>query len=397
MAGFEKDERVVMTLDAGGTSFRFSAMRGNKQITNTVVVPSHGDDLNTCLANIVNGFAQVKSQCPAPPVAISFAFPGPADYPNGIIGDLGNLPCFRGGVALGPMLEEEFGVPVFINNDGDLFAYGEAIAGFLPYVNGLLEKEGSPKRYKNLLGVTLGTGFGGGIVRAGELFIGDNSIAGEVWLLRHKTHPQMNAEEGASIRAVRGVYARLADIPIEQAPDPRAIAQIALDKKSANAAAAVEAYRQLGEVVGDAMANALTLIDGLAVIGGGISNAHQLFLPSLVEELNGNYIGPKGNIYRRLASVGFNLEDPTQLEKFLRGSTREIAVPGSDRKIKYDPIQRVGIGISRLGTSEAVAIGAYAFALRKLNDGVNNFRRAKVNSSLQAELGEDRTINNLPA
>ena len=43
------------------------------------------------------------SVLPRPPVAISFAFPGPADYPAGIIGDLANLPAFRGGVALGPM------------------------------------------------------------------------------------------------------------------------------------------------------------------------------------------------------------------------------------------------------------------------------------------------------
>jgi len=50
----------------------------------------------------------VKENCPAPPAAISFAFLGPADYPNGIIGDLHNLPGFRGGVALGPMLEEKF-------------------------------------------------------------------------------------------------------------------------------------------------------------------------------------------------------------------------------------------------------------------------------------------------
>ncbi len=62
-----------------------------------------------------------------------------------------NLPAYRD-VALGPMLEDQFGLPTFINNDGDLFAYGEATAGFLPYVNGLLEKAGSPKRYRNLLG-----------------------------------------------------------------------------------------------------------------------------------------------------------------------------------------------------------------------------------------------------
>ena len=147
-------------------------------------------------------------------MAISFAFPGPADYPAGIIGDLGNLPGFRGGVALGPMLEDRFQIPVFINNDGDLFVYGEAIAGFLPYVNGLLEKAGSPKRYKNLFGVTLGTGFGGGIVRNGELFIGDNSMAGEVWLLRNKLDPAMNAEEGASIRAVRRVFAEQVGHPV---------------------------------------------------------------------------------------------------------------------------------------------------------------------------------------
>jgi glucokinase len=61
------------------------------------------------------------------------------------------------------------------------------------------------------------------------------------------------------------------------------------------------------------------------------------------------------------------LEDPAQLERFLAGETREITVPGSQRKIKYDPLQRVGIGVSRLGTSEAVAIGAYAFALQKLD------------------------------
>jgi glucokinase len=355
-----------MTLDAGGTSFRFSAMRGNQQVTETITMPTEGGNLELCLQKITEGFNRVKLLCPRPPVAISFAFPGPADYPNGIIGDLGNLPGFRGGVALGPMLEEQFGIPVFINNDGDLFVYGEAIAGFLPYVNGLLEKAGSPKRYKNLFGVTLGTGFGGGIVREGKLFGGDNSNAGEVWLLRNKLAPQMNAEEGASIRAVRLAYATAAGIPADQAPDPKEIEAIAQGKQKGVQAAAVEAYRKLGEVVGDALGNALTLVDGLAVIGGGLSKGYSLFLPPLLEELNGYYTAPNGNKFHRLATRAFNLEDPEDREKFLKGETREITVPHSNKKIKYDPLQRIGVGVSRLGTSEAVAIGAYAFALQKL-------------------------------
>lgn len=362
------DRRIVMTLDAGGTNLKFSAIRVNELLFEPIYIPTEADNLERCLGNIVEGFEQVRRRCPTAPVAISFAFPGPADYPSGIIGDLPNLPAFRGGVALGPMLEEKFGIPVFINNDGDLFVYGEAIAGFLPYVNSMLEEAGSPKRYKNLFGVTLGTGFGGGIVRDGELFIGDNSVGGEAWLLRNKLNPAVNAEEGACIRAVRRVYAEVAGISFEQSPEPKVICDIATEKSQGDRAAAVEAFRCLGEVAGDAIAQALTLIDGLAVIGGGISAAAPLFLPALVGAINDVYVKPSGN-QRRLVARAFNLEDAVEKAIFVKGETRTLTVPGSTRTVQYDPLQRTGIGLSRLGTSEAVAVGAYAYAIRKLDSG----------------------------
>ncbi|MGE5648172.1 MAG: ROK family protein [Acidobacteriota bacterium] len=364
-AQYETDPRIVMTLDAGGTNLKFSAIRANQLLVGPISVPSEAENLERCLANIVKGFECVKQALPAPPAAISFAFPAPADYPRGIIGDLLNMPGFRGGVPLGPILEEKFGVPVFINNDGDLFAYGEAIAGFLPYVNGLLAAAGSPKRYRNLFGVTLGTGFGGGIVRGAELFTGDNSMAAEAWLLRNKLDPRMNVEEGASIRAVRRVYAEQAGIAFEAAPEPKVIFEIGTGKAEGNRAAAIEAYRRLGEVAGDAIAQALTLVDGCAVIGGGVSGAAPLFLPALVDAINGVY-ERDGNPLRRLIAKAYNLEDPIEREQFLRGDLREVTVPGSGRKIPYDPLPRVAVGLSRLGTSEAVAVGAYAFALSKL-------------------------------
>ncbi len=359
-------DHIVLTLDAGGTSLRFCAMRGGRPITETIVLPTQGENLGLCLANIVSGFVRVRGLCPAQPAAISFAFPGPADFPNGIIGDLGNLPGFRGGVALGPMLEDKFGIPVFINNDGDLFTLGESIAGLLPQTNALLEKAGSPKRFQNLLGVTLGTGFGGGIVRGGELFLGDNSLAGEVWLLRNKLHPKTNAEESISIRAVRRVYAERAGIPFASAPEPKDIFEIGMGRASGNRQAAVEAFRCLGEATGDAVAQAATLVDGLVVIGGGLANAWPLFLPALMSELNANFRDFGGQEYRRLTAMAYNLEEPAEREAFLRGEAKEIVVPQSPRKVMYDPQPRIGVGMSRLGTSEAVATGAYAFALQKL-------------------------------
>lgn len=364
---FENEKRIVMTLDAGGTNFVFSAIRANEEIVEPITLPSGGNDLAECLDKILKGFTMVKENLPYDPAAISFAFPGPADYPLGIIGDLGNIPVFRGGVALGPMLREAFQIPVFINNDGDLFAYGEAIAGFLPYVNNLLEKSGSPKRFHNLFGITLGTGFGGGIVRNGELFIGDNSGAGEIWLLRSKLDPSINAEESVSIRAVRKFYAQAADINASESPSPRDIYEIAAGNLQGNKSAAVKAYEMMAEAAGDALASALTLIDGLAVIGGGISGAYPVFLPRLVEEMNSIYQLQDGSMNPRLGVKAFNLEDQSELEVFLRGDKKTITVPGSDKQITYDPLQRIGVGISKLGTSKAVSIGAYAYALNQID------------------------------
>ena len=264
------------------------------------------------------------------------------------------------------MLEAKFDIPVSINNDGDLFTYGEAIAGILPHINSLLEKAGSAKRYKNLFGVTLGTGLGGGIVRDGEIFRGDNISAGEIWLMRSKRHPGTNAEEGACIRAVRKSYAELTDQALEDTPDPKILFEIGTGMVEGNQDAAKESYRRLGETVGDVVALATTLLDGLTVIGGGLSGAWPLFLPALLDEMNGRYTDPTGHDFPRLVQKAFNLQDPAELAFFLRGERCEIKVPGTARTIHYDPLPSVGVGISRLGTSEAVAIGAYAVSLNSL-------------------------------
>jgi glucokinase len=366
---FEADTRIVLTLDAGGTSFRFAAIAGNREIASGVTLPSHGDDLAACLAQIVEGFSRVRDLAGGAVAALSFAFPGPADYSAGVIGDLGNLPAFRGGVALGPMLEDRFGAPVFINNDGDLFAYGEALHGLLPEVNRLLAEAGSPRRYRNLLGVTLGTGFGGGIVRDGELFIGDNGAAGEIWLMRHKLDRGCPAEEGVGIRAIRSAYARAAGIDLEDTPEPSEIAAIARRESPGDERAAREAFRRLGEVAGDAIANAVTLLDALVVVGGGLAGAVELFLPSLLGELNDTLERLSGEKVPRLELSAFNLEDEDEQKQFVSGRAREVAVPGSNRRVLYEPEKRTGVGLSRLGTSRAVGLGAYAWALTKLDRG----------------------------
>ena len=356
---------IIFVLDAGGTGFKFSAVQNYKEIIEAFTIKTASDTLEEQLNKIIEGFRRTEELCGSKPAAISFCFPGPADYPNGIICDLANLPLFRGGVALKDMLENEFKVPVYINNDVDLFAYGEALGGVLPEINAMLEKAGNPKRYKNLVGLTLGTGFGGGVVLNGHLLQGDNSAGAEVWCMRNILYPQTSAEDSISIRGVRRIYAREAGIEFNEAPQPFDIYEIALGNKEGNKEAALKAWDEFATVLADIIANIATVIDGIVVLGGGLSGASKIFMPKVVELLNTAYPGLDGNKIPRMEISAFNLDDEEGQKAFTATSGKMIKVPFSDKEVWYDPSKKIGITATKLGTSSAVCIGAYAFAMNQ--------------------------------
>lgn len=362
---YDKDTRTVLTLDAGGTSFVFSAIRGNREIVDPIDFPAYPDDLQKCLNSLVTGFRKIMESIDDDPVSISFAFPGPADYENGIIGDLPNFPAFRGGVALGPYLKEKFGLPVFINNDGNLFAYGEALAGTLPEINQQLEATGNSKRYRNLLAVTIGTGFGGGVVIDNKLLSGDNGCGGDVWLSANKDDNRLLAEEGVSIRAVKQEYRKLSGD--ESNISPKEIFEIAEGTKAGNREAAIKSFEKLGEIAGFTISESLNIVDGIVVIGGGIANACKYILPTMIKEMNGVRKTVKGDTFPRLQMKAYNLEDENEKALFLKNESKIVTIPESKNTAIYHAVKKIGVKTSKLGTSKAIAIGAYNFALDSLN------------------------------
>jgi glucokinase len=167
---------------------------------------------------------------------------------------------------------------------------------------------------------------------------------------------------------VRRVYAREAGLPFDAAPEPKVIADIARGTVDGHRPAAAAAFREMGEVLGDVLAQALTLLDGAAVIGGGLAAASDLFMPAAIDALRDVY--PAHDVYDqqpRLGPRAYNLDDPEQCQAFMASRAREIIVPGTEETVTYDPALRTPVGLSRLGTSEAVALGAYAFALQRLD------------------------------
>jgi glucokinase len=360
------DQRIVLTLDAGGTNFVFSAVRAYKEIGEQLILPAIADDLDKCLDLLVYGFEKIKKSLDDEPAAISFAFPGPADYKNGIIGDLPNLKAFRNGVALGPFLFNKFKIPVFINNDGNLFAYGEALHGALPMVNEWLRRAGNPKRYSNLLGVTLGTGFGAGVVLNNVLLTGDNGCGGDVWLMKNKKFSGYIAEESVSIRAVKRVYQELSGMDASSLT-PKDIFEIAEGLVPGEREAAIKSFEEMGEIIGDILACVNTVVDGIVVIGGGLTGAGKYIMRGVMRELAGDIKMLDGTAFPKTQMDIYDLNDDRAREIFLANDDKLVRIPHSYEEVLYNKSKKTGIIFSQIGTSRAVMYGAYAFALQQLD------------------------------
>ena len=123
----------------------------------------------------------------------------------------------------------------------------------------------------------------------------------------------------------------------------------------------------MGQALGDALCNVLTIVDGIAVIGGGVAGARSLFVPAMMEEVHGRFTGATGAEFPRLAQKAFYLDDEAQMAEFLQGEVKQLQIPNTNERVTYDSMPRVGIGFSRIGTSKAISIGAYAYALNALD------------------------------
>ena len=58
------NDRIVLTLDAGGTNFVFTAVRANELIVEPISFPSHADDLERCLQTLIKGFEETMQRIP---------------------------------------------------------------------------------------------------------------------------------------------------------------------------------------------------------------------------------------------------------------------------------------------------------------------------------------------
>lgn len=99
-------------------------------------------------------------------IRVGVGIPGPIRQPEGTIVTLPNIPGAVE-IPLQRILRERLGLPVAIENDANCFALAEAL-------------HGAGKGERVVVGITMGTGVGGGIVIDGKVFHGGHGFAGEV-------------------------------------------------------------------------------------------------------------------------------------------------------------------------------------------------------------------------
>ncbi len=358
---------LVFTLDAGGTNLAFAAMQAAKLLGKSFVISAKSDNLPDFLNKLVEGFSHLQKLY-GQPQAISFAFPGPADYPKGIIGDLENLPIFRGGVPLSDFLKQYFQCPVFINNDGDLFTLGEAIGGFLPYINHTITQKGNRSPFRSLMGITLGTGLGGGIVYHGQLLEGENSASGEINRMGNPFLTNTSMEDSLSIRAIKRHYAQATQLAMSDSPEPYEIYKIATGETPGNKNAALASFTTFGKALAEVLANMISMFDAPVVIGGGLSGAYSLFLDTAITTLQKQFVSiDDKHPFSRLEVDVYNAHNTASLDTFLQSQTVALHLEGLTTPIMYQPHKAVVVGISQLGTEQAVALGAYAYAIEQIS------------------------------
>lgn len=162
-------KKTYIGVDIGGTSI-VAALVVNGNIEKTQQVETKAQEsLETILKQLYIAIDDVKNE---EIQAIGIGCPGFMDAIAGEIIAINNIPAFKG-VNLKKQVADKYNLPVFINNDANCFVLGETYFG-------------AGKGHNNVLGITLGTGLGGGVVINRKVFGGLFGAAGELGCIPFK-------------------------------------------------------------------------------------------------------------------------------------------------------------------------------------------------------------------
>ncbi len=249
-------EVALIAVDLGGTNLRIGKVqkdsvteRCSRPVPATdndqVVVKELIDAIHTVFDDTISG--------------IGIGVPSVVDVNHGIVYSVQNIPSWKE-VHLREILESTFQVSVHVNNDANCFALGEC-------------HYGKGRGFRNVVGITIGTGLGAGIIIDRRLYSGTNCGAGEIGTIPYKERTIENYCSGEFFTRFYGMSG-----------------EAVFERAAAGDSDAIHAFEKFGIEMAHVMLIALYAYDPeIIILGGSISRAFEFFKKSMMEKLTSTF------------------------------------------------------------------------------------------------------------
>ena len=264
----------IIGVDLGGTHVRAGLVSG-KNLGNIVSnrIPGDGsvEQVLAVMYQLIDPLVNEDIK------AIGIGVPSVVDIENGIVYDVQNIPSWKK-VELKKILEDRYHIPVAVNNDANCFALGEKYFG-------------KGQNAHSLIGLTIGTGLGAGIIINDKLYAGVNCGAGE---FGNVDYLDQYFEYYASGQFFENCYQVNGELVYKKALDGDPLSIMILE--------------ELGTHLGNAIKMILyTYCPELIVLGGSISKSYSFFQERMWERIR-TYV--YSNTLNQFSLEVSNLENP---------------------------------------------------------------------------------------
>ncbi len=243
----------VIGIDLGGTKIsaaRVHAANVQQLVTQPITAANHLTQIMEQIFAVINALLNSRTK------AIGIGIPGLIDVEQQLVYDLVNIPALNE-LPLQKILADKYQLPVEINNDANCFAIGEYHFG-------------QGNSVASMVGITLGTGMGTGIVINGQLYSGAHVGAGEFGMINYRNHTYEYYTSGSFFNNVYHIAGQQ-------------VYTMALKGDTA----ALHMYNVYGTHVGNAIQTILFAIDPQVIIlGGSAAKAWPFFKQAMWASIN---------------------------------------------------------------------------------------------------------------
>jgi len=288
-----KNGKVYVGVDLGGTNVQIGLLDGDGKLIQSgkakTKAEAGADAVIGRIGKLTRDVVEKAGLMMNDVAGLGIGAPGAIDHKKGRVITAVNLRWDN--VPLADALKKEVGVPVVIDNDVNVGAWGE-------------HKAGAGKGFDDLMAVFVGTGIGGGFVLGGELYHGSLMTAGEIG------HTVIRADSPRGLRTLENLASRSNIVnQLRQLIDANHASEISDltsgDLSKVKSKILAEAFRSgddlTKEVIGQAahylgvsIANTVTLLSlPCVVVGGGLTEALGDDWIVLIREVYSKYVFPQ--------------------------------------------------------------------------------------------------------